>query len=47
MKKMKYIKIPIYWAETDDGEVKIDAESMREEHDNLLNDIITNPEKYI
>lgn len=41
------IEIPIYYSQDENKEVLIDVESMRNEFDNHLNELITYPDKFL
>lgn len=45
--KEELIKIPIYFAQSDEGTIWIDEDSIYEELRNKLSDITKNPSKYL
>lgn len=47
MIKNKKIIVPIYYIYDENGNIKIDVESMQEEFNNLLNEVVLNPQNYI
>jgi hypothetical protein len=45
--KKETIKVPIFWTISEGDEIQIDEESMRDEFEDKLREVIKNPNKFV